>query len=105
MAWSQDRVGYFASSMGGGGFMTYTENDTTSNISGRVTSSGGAFQNAEVKSFIERQRSTDYSGAGLNAAGAGVPVIVLGNNGLEVWSLYLTAGGDVARGGSNFINS
>lgn len=103
MAWNQDRVGYFASSTGGAGFLMYTENDSASNIAGRISRTGGAFQNAEVKAFIEQQRSGDYTAT--TAAGAGVPVCVLGTTSLEWWTLYIDANGDVARGASNFINT
>ena len=105
LVYDHERVSYFTSSRGGAGLMMYTENDTTSNISGRVSAAGGAFQDAQVKGFIEAQRSDDYTGVATRAAGAGVPVIVVGSNAIEIWTLYLDANNAVVRGAGDFILS
>lgn len=103
--YDHERVGYYADSRGGNGFLTYSENDTVSNIASRISAAGGAFQDAQVKGFIEQQRNPEYTGAATQAAGAGVPVKVLGNDAAEIWVLYIDANGNVARGVGNFIQS
>ena len=100
MVYDEERVGFFTDSRGGNGFLTYSENDTVSAIRGRVTASGGTFQGGRVKSFIEKQRSSDYDTT--TAAGAGVTVHVRGNDKYELWTLFINASGDVALGGSTF---
>ena len=105
LVYDVERVGFQTDSRGGNGFLTYSENATTSAISAYVTkaSVGTALQDAGIKGFIEKQRSDDYTTT--TAAGAGVPIHVLGNNGFEIWVLYLDGDNDVVRGGANFINS
>ena len=101
--YDHERVGYFTSSRGGGGFMTYSEDDTLSNVSGRITAAGGAFQDAQVKGFIEEQRGDDVASGRVASGAGGVQVYATCRDGFEIWTLYLDANGNVVRAPNAFL--